>query len=148
MCAVWCGTLKTPRVSDPNVPVCTFNTSPCLPATRAGCFSTWARVAGTHGDVLDGRTVKRVSSPVVQLKLSSGTLRRESATGWFGLSFAPFSKHIERFARQFCYSTRVLPTLRFSGCVHHLSSPDTLVLLKPLSGSRSVLCIFIYRYMF
>ena len=43
---------------------------------------------------------------IVQLQLSWGTLRRESATGWFGLSLAPFSKHDERFARQYRYSTK------------------------------------------
>ena len=31
---------------------------------------------------------------------------REPAVRWFGLSFAPFSKYIERFARQYRYSTR------------------------------------------
>ena len=39
-----------------------------------------------------------------------------------------------------------LLTLPFSGCVHHLSSPDTLVLLKPRSRSRNVhIYINIYK---
>ena len=45
---VWvCDTLKKNRVSIQNVPVCTFNTSPCI------CVSTCARGAGTHADVLN-----------------------------------------------------------------------------------------------
>ena len=39
-----------------------------------------------------------------------------------------------------------LQTLPFSGCVHHLSSPDTLVLLKPLSRSRNFLNIHIHLH--
>ena len=47
--AVWCGTLKTP--------VCTFKTSPCVPAPRAHAFQhTCGRGAGTHGDVLNVHT--------------------------------------------------------------------------------------------
>ena len=38
---------------------------------------------------------------------------------WFGLSFAPFSKHIERFARQYRYSTKVSPDV----ALLKLSSP-------------------------
>ena len=43
------------RVSIQNVPVCTFKTSPCMPAPRT-CDSTCARGAGIHGNVLDGHT--------------------------------------------------------------------------------------------
>ena len=52
-----------------------------------------------------------------------------------GLSIVPFFKHNERFERQYRYEPPPgsLLTLPFSSCVHHLSSPDTLVLLKPLS---------------
>ena len=50
LCLVlWCDTLKTH-------PVCPFKTSPCVPATRAHVFYTCARVAGTHGDILNGHT--------------------------------------------------------------------------------------------
>ena len=34
-----------------------------------------------------------------------------------------FSKYIERFARQYRYSTRVSLTLRFSDLVHHMLGP-------------------------
>ena len=39
---------------------------------------------------------------------------------WFGLSFAPFSKHNERFARQYRYSTRASPAF----ALHKLRSPS------------------------
>ena len=44
-CGVLCGTLKTP--------VCTFKTSPCVPAPRP-CQKKWT--CGTHGDVLNVHT--------------------------------------------------------------------------------------------
>ena len=55
VCAVRCGTLKTP--------VCRLKTPPCVHSKRpvyAGntrtCFSTCARGAGTHGEVLNVHT--------------------------------------------------------------------------------------------
>ena len=52
---VWCDTL--------NNPVCTFKTSPCMPATRAHAFqhervlpAHTERFGRTHRDVLDGHT--------------------------------------------------------------------------------------------
>ena len=52
LCVKWVGgggeracTFKTPTV-------CRFKTSPCVPAPRAQVFSTCARGARTHGDVL------------------------------------------------------------------------------------------------
>ena len=67
---------------------------------------------------------------------------------WFGLSIAPFSKHNERFARQYRYEPPPgsLLTLPFSGCVDHPESPGSLVSLKPLSRSRNV-HIYIYKEM-
>ena len=47
VCGV-CDTLKKPRVSVQNVPVCT--------GTTRTCVSTCARGAGTHADVLSGHT--------------------------------------------------------------------------------------------
>ena len=55
----------------------------------------------------------------VECQLSWGTLRRESATGWFGSSLAPFSKHNERFARRYRYSTKNSPDV----ALLKLSSP-------------------------
>ena len=57
----------------------------------------------------------------------------------FDLSFAPFSKHSERFERQYRHEPppEFSLTLPFSSLVHHLSSL-TLVLLKPLSRSQNV----------
>ena len=72
VCAVlWCGVKrwKTPcvhskhsRVYVQNIPVCTFKTSPCMPAQRAHmlkhvcawCRYTLGRFERTHGDVLNG----------------------------------------------------------------------------------------------
>ena len=60
VCVVWCGVCRVvwhaenPRVPIQNASVCTFKTSPCMPATRRTCFSTCAR--GTHGDVLNVHT--------------------------------------------------------------------------------------------
>ena len=45
---------------------------------------------------------------------------REPAVGWFGLSLAPLSKYIARFARQYRYSTRVSP----DAVLLKLSSPS------------------------
>ena len=36
-----------------HVPICTFKTSPCMPAQRAHVFETCARGAGTHWDVFN-----------------------------------------------------------------------------------------------
>ena len=49
------------------------------------------------------------------------------AVRWFCLSFAAKPEYNERFARQYCYSTRFLLTLRFSSFVHHLSDPKTRI---------------------
>ena len=54
---------------------------------------------------------------------------------WFGLSFAPFSKKIERFARQYRCSTRV-----FSGTVHHPSGPDTYAPLSTFKTTGGCRC--------
>ena len=48
----------------------------------------------------------RLPDESVELQLSSGKLRKEQATGWFGLSFAPKPKYNDRFARQNRDSTR------------------------------------------
>ena len=55
-------------------------------------------------------------------------LWREQATGCIGLSFNPIPEHNERFARQYCHEPppEFSLTAPFSGCVHHLSSPNTL----------------------
>ena len=86
-------------------------------------------------------------------------MRREPAVRWFGLSFAPLSKHNERFARQYrCGPPPVSPD---AGLLR-LRSPSFqvltfLVLLKPLSRSRHVhihrhrhrhICIYIYIYIY
>ena len=42
---VWCDTLKKPAV-------CTFKTSPCVPAARSHVVTTCGLGAGTHGDFL------------------------------------------------------------------------------------------------
>ena len=53
---------KDPKVSSvnrvwiQNVSVCTFTTSPCVPAPRAHVSNTCARGAGIHGDVLNVHT--------------------------------------------------------------------------------------------
>ena len=47
---------KRPRVHVEYVPVCTFETSPCMPAYTRTCVSTCARGAGTHEDVLNIHT--------------------------------------------------------------------------------------------
>ena len=44
---VLCGTLKTPRVWIQHVPVCTFKTSPCMPALCAH-VETHVRVVLVH----------------------------------------------------------------------------------------------------
>ena len=43
-------------MSTQHVPVCTFKTSPCVPAPRAHTFYTCARGARIHGDVLNVHT--------------------------------------------------------------------------------------------
>ena len=55
--------IQNPRVSIQNVPVCTFKTSPCVPAPRAHVFQhslvlrvIRRRVERTHGHVLNGQT--------------------------------------------------------------------------------------------
>ena len=72
----------------------------------------------------------------VECQLSWGTLRRESATGWFGLSLAPFSKHNERFARQYRYSTKVSPDVAL------------LKLSSPYVGSWKTKTLYLYIYIF
>ena len=58
---------------------------------------------------------------------------------WIGLSFAPVSKHNERFEHQYRQEHPPEFSLTLlSSFVHHLSSPNTFVLLKPLSRSRNV----------
>ena len=52
---VVCDTLKN-HVCRFNVLVCTFNTSPCVPAPRAHMVYTCARSASIHGDVLNVHT--------------------------------------------------------------------------------------------
>ena len=52
---VVCDTLKNP-VCRFKVLVCTFNTSPCVPAPRAHMVYTCARSASIHGDVLNVHT--------------------------------------------------------------------------------------------
>ena len=60
-CCVVVYTLKTP--------VCTFKTSPCVPAPPT-CGNTCGRGAGTHGDVLNAHTGEQVgSSPVLLTKI-------------------------------------------------------------------------------
>ena len=49
--AVWCGTLKTL--------VCTFKTSPCVPAPRPHVVTLAGRGASTHGDVMNVHMVGR-----------------------------------------------------------------------------------------
>ena len=62
VCAVWCGMLKNLRVHIQNVSVYAGNTRTC--------FSTCARGAGIHGDLLNGHTEGRaVSSPVLLTKI-------------------------------------------------------------------------------
>ena len=63
-CGVWCVTLKNTVCRFQHVPVCTFKTSPCVPAPRAhmvytcarGVDNTRGRFERTHGDVLSGHT--------------------------------------------------------------------------------------------
>ena len=68
---------EKPRVSIQNVSVCTFKTSPSVPAPRAHVFQH-VRGAGTHGDVLTAHTgtfrtytrgARGGSSPVLLCKI-------------------------------------------------------------------------------
>ena len=54
----------------------------------------------------------------IKLQLSGGNRWREPAVRWFGLSFAFFSQCIERFARQYRYSTRVSLDFAFHTDTH------------------------------
>ena len=62
-----------------HAPVCTFKTSPCAPAPRPHVFSTCARGAGTHGDVLN---VHRPSSnkPHTHAKKDKNERKKEEIT--------------------------------------------------------------------
>ena len=61
-CWCWCVTLTLPpthpslRVYVQNAPVCTFKTSPCVPAPRPQVLPHAGVVPGTHGDVLNVHT--------------------------------------------------------------------------------------------
>ena len=63
----------------------------------------------------------------------------EPAPRSFNSSFAPLSKHHERFVRQYRHEPppSSLLTLPFSRCVHHLSTPNTCLTQTPLSRSRT-----------
>ena len=56
VCAVWCGTLKTPCRRLKNASVCRFKNVPVYAGNTRTCFSACARVAGIHGDVLNLHT--------------------------------------------------------------------------------------------
>ena len=152
---------------------------PCVPPTRPHVSNMWTwchnigihtrRISACHtthtpdthknGSVSIGREQHFPDSSnhsIYLMKLSrssylSGKLRKEPAVRWFGLSFALLTKRHERSERPYRHEPpQEFPlTLPFSSFVHHLSSPDTFVLLKPLLRSRRMYtCTDTYTYIY
>ena len=88
VCAVWCDTEKL-RVSSQHVPVCAFETSQCILATRANVSSRVCVVPPTLREMLDLFFAQSLNAPLCPLQCTHHT-KLEHSSNFRVISFLFF----------------------------------------------------------